>query len=306
MKDLIIIGGGPAGCSAGIYAARKKLDTLLIAKDFTGQMGLSSWVENYPGFKRVKGLDLVKSFVEHLKSFDIEINSFEKVTDIKRLEESFLVLTDEGEYESKAVIVATGGMPKRLDIENEEKFTGNGISYCVTCDANVVEGKDVAVVGGGNAGTEAALELTRFARKVYLLEALEELTADQILVDEVNDADSIEIITSASIQSFEGDENLKRIKCVDLRSKKEKSISVEGCFIEIGSIPNTEFLKGLVDLNELGEIVVNPRTFQTSAKGVYAAGDVTDFSDKQVVIATGQGAVAALSVFRYIQSKNES
>jgi thioredoxin-disulfide reductase len=287
MRDLIIIGGGPAGCSAGIYAARKKLDTLLIAKDFTGQVSISSWVENYPGFKRVTGIELSKAFVEHLKSFDIDINSFEKVVDIKRQENSFLVVTDEGEYESKAVIVATGGMPKKLDIENEEKFMGRGISYCVTCDSNVCRGKDVAVVGGGNSGVEAALELTRFAKKVYLLEALDELTADQILIDEVMNMDSVEVITSASIQGFEGDENLKSVEYIDLKNNKERSLSVDGCFIEIGSIPNTEFLNGVVDLNELGEVVVNPRTFETSVEGIYAAGDVVD-----------------LSVFRYIQKKS--
>jgi alkyl hydroperoxide reductase subunit F len=302
MKDLIIIGGGPAGITAGIYAARKKLDTLLIAKDFTGQVGLSSWIENYPGFKRARGMDLVKSFVEHLRSFDIEINSFESVVDIKKQENSFLVITDEGKYESKAIILATGGHPKKLNVENEDKFIGKGISYCVTCDANEYEGKEVAVVGGGNAGAEAALELTNFANKVYLLEVLDSLTADQILVDRIMDTDSIEIITSASIKSFEGSGKLERIKYIDSKEDKEKEISLDGCFIEIGSIPNSKFVEGLVELNRLGEVIVNPSTFETSIGGIFAAGDVVDFRDKQVVIATGQGAIATLSAFRYINN----
>jgi alkyl hydroperoxide reductase subunit F len=300
MRDLIIIGGGPAGCSAGIYAGRKKLDTLLIAKDFTGQIALSSWVENYPGVKRTKGIDLAKSFVEHVKVQDIDIKSHESVLNIKKQEDSFLVITDESEYQTKALIIASGATPKRLTVKNEEKYIGKGISYCVTCDANAFEGKDVAVVGGGNAGLEAALELTRFAKNVFLLEILDELTADGVLIDEVKSNENIEIITSASIQGFEGDGDLEEITYINLKDGKDKKLFVNGCFVEIGTIPNTEFLKGVVDLNELGEVIINPRNLSTSVKGIYAAGDVTDFRDKQVVIAAGQGAVVALEVFRNI------
>ena len=302
MKDLIILGGGPAGCTACIYASRKKLDTLLISKDFTGQVGWSSWVENYPGFKKVRGVELAKSFVEHLKSFDIDINSFEKALSIEKKGKNFVVTTDEGEYESKAVIIATGAIPKKLNVENEEKYMSKGVSYCVTCDAMTFEGKTVAVVGGGNAGVEAALELTRFAKKVYLLEALDELTADKILVDEVNDTDSIEFITDIEIKSFQGGEELEKIIYTVGDSSNEKSISTDGCFIEIGTIPNTEFLDDFVELNRNGEIVVNPKTFETSVKGVFAAGDVVDFPDRQIVISTGQGAIAALTASRYLQS----
>jgi NADH-dependent peroxiredoxin subunit F len=302
MRDLIILGGGPAGCTAGIYSARKKLDTLLISKDFIGQVGWSSWVENYPGFKKVKGVELAKSFVEHLKSFDIDINSFEKALSIKKKGDNFLVSTDEAEYESRAVIIATGAMPKKLNVENEEKFRGKGISYCVTCDGAVFEDREVVVVGGGNAGLDAALELTRFAKHVYLLEALDELTADQVLVDEITNIKNIEVITSASVQKFEGDDVLEGVKYTDLKQKKEKVLKVEGCFIEIGTKPNTEFLRGFVELSELDEVVVNPKTFETSVEGVFAAGDVVDFPDRQIVIAAGQGSIAAISAFRYLTS----
>jgi len=300
MRDLIIIGGGPAGCTAGIYAARKKLDTLLISKDFTGQVGLSTWVENYPGFRGITGLDLAKNFHNHLKSFDIDINFFEKVIEIKKGKNFFHIKTDEGEHKSRAVIITTGATPKRLEVENEEKFIGNGISYCVTCDETSFEDKRVVVVGGGNAGAEAALELTRFAKNVYLFEILEGLTADGILIDQLKKNSKVEIMTSVSIKSFEGKEDLEKIIYLDKRDNKEKELCVDGCFVEIGGIPNTDFLEGVVELNKKGEIVVDPKTFETSVEGIYAAGDVVDFKDKQVVIATGQGAIAALCAFRYI------
>jgi alkyl hydroperoxide reductase subunit F len=299
MRDLIIIGGGPAGCTAGIYSARKKLDTLLIAKDFTGQIGHSAWVENYPGFERVKGLDLAKSFKSHLESFDIEINEFEEVKEIREYEGSFTVITDEGEYNARSIIICSGAKTKKLGLPNEEKFLGKGISYCVTCDESSFEGKDVAVVGGGNAGVEAAIELTRFAKKVHLLECEEKLSADEVLVERLKQEGG-NIITACEITEFKGEEELEEV--IYMQEGKEESLEVDGCFIEIGSKPNTDFVKGFVDLNDKGEIIVDAKTFETSVKGIFAAGDVVDFKDKQVVIATGQGATAALSAYRYLKS----
>jgi alkyl hydroperoxide reductase subunit F len=299
MRDLIIIGGGPAGCTAGIYSARKKLDTLLIAKDFTGQIGHSAWVENYPGFERVKGLDLAKSFKSHLESFDIKVNEFEEVKEIREYEGSFTVITDEGEYNAKSIIICSGAKTKKLGLPNEEKFLGKGISYCVTCDESSFEGKDVAVVGGGNAGVEAAIELARFAKKVYLLECEEKLSADEVLIERLK-KEGGNIITACDIKEFKGKEELEGV--IYMKEGEEKSLEVDGCFIEIGSKPNSDFVKGFVDLNDKGEIIVDPKTFETSVKGIFAAGDVVDFKDKQVVIATGQGATAALSAYRYLKS----
>jgi alkyl hydroperoxide reductase subunit F len=298
MRDLIIIGGGPAGCTAGIYSARKKLDTLLIAKDFTGQIGHSAWVENYPGFERVKGLDLAKSFKSHLESFDIKVNEFEEVKEIREYEGSFTVITDEGEYNAKSIIICSGAKTKKLGLPNEEKFLGKGISYCVTCDESSFEGKDVAVVGGGNAGVEAAIELARFAKKVYLLECEEKLSADEVLIERLK-KEGGNIITACDIKEFKGKEELEGV--IYMKEGEEKSLEVDGCFIEIGSKPNSDFVKGFVDLNDKGEIIVDPKTFETSVKGIFAAGDVVDFKEKQVVIATGQGATAALAAYRYLK-----
>jgi NADH-dependent peroxiredoxin subunit F len=302
MRDLIILGGGPAGCTAGIYAARKKLDTLLIAKDFTGQVGWSSWVENYPGFKKISGLNLAKEFLDHLKDFDIDIKSFQEATDIKKKANGFSITTDEGEYESKAIIIATGAIPKELGVPNEDKFLGKGISYCVTCDAMSFEGERVAVIGGGNAGVEAAIELARFAKKVYLIEILEAITADELLIEEVYANKKIEVLTSVHVEGFEGTDELEEIMYLKKDTGKKENISVDGCFVEIGTLPNTKFVKDFVKLNEKEEIIVDPKTFQTSVKGVFAAGDVVDFKEKQIVIATGQGALASLNASRYLHS----
>jgi len=298
MRDLIIIGGGPAGCTAGIYSARKKLDTLLIAKDFTGQIGHSTWVENYPGFERVKGLDLAKSFKSHLESFDIEIKEFEDVVEVVKKKDFFTVITDEGEYDARSIIICSGAKTKKLGVPNEEKFLGKGISYCVTCDESSFEGKVVAVVGGGNAGVEAGIELTRFAKEVYLLECEDKLSADEVLVERLQ-KEGGHIITACEITEFKGEEELEGV--VYIKDGKEEVLDVDGCFIEIGHKPNTDFVKGVVDLNDRGEVVVDPRTFETSVKGIFAAGDVVDFKDKQVVIATGQGATAALGAYRYLK-----
>ena len=302
MRDVIIIGGGAAGCSAGIYAARKKMNAMLIAKDFIGQTGVSTCVENYVGFEKISGIHLAQKFKEHLKCFHLDVQSFEEVLIINKIEKGFEIKTDEGIYQTRSIIIATGSIPKKLHAKNEENFLGKGISYCVTCDETSFEGKDVAVIGAGNAGLEAAIELTRFAKKVYVLEWLERSKADAVLLDEVNKNPKIEMIFSAHVTSFEGDETLQKIIFEQKTIAAEQTIDVQGCFIEIGYKPYTNFCSHIVTCNSLGEIQVNPRTMETSCPGIFAAGDVTDFQDKQIIIAAGQGASAALSDFRYITS----
>lgn len=300
--DLIIIGGGPAGITAGIYASRKKLKTLLITKEFLGQVGLSSRIENYPGFLKINGKDLIKKFLDHLKQNEIEIRNYEEVIKIEQLTNGFKVKTKENEYQCLALIISTGATPKRLKIKNEDKFIGKGVSYCLTCDENAFEGKRVAVIGGGNAGCEAAIELLKFAPEIYLLEYLENLTCDEILKEEIISQSKIKIITGIEVLSFEGEKDLKKIVFKERKTGDIKELEIEGCFVEIGTKPNTELIKGLVNLNEKGEIIVNPKTMATSKKGIFAAGDVCDFCYKQIVLATAQGALSSLSSYSYIKS----
>lgn len=299
MRDLVIIGGGPAGISAGIYAARKQLDTSLLSEDFTGQLGLSSLIENYPGFKSISGLELTKIFLDHLKEYDIDIRSFEKVISIKELKDFYKIVTDEREYETKAVILCTGANPKRLGLKNEKKYLGRGISYCVTCDGIKYKDKTVVVVGGGNAGLEGALELSNYTKRVYVFEITDRLTADEVLIERVGKEKNIEVLVNVEVKSFEGEDRLKEIIYTD--TKGERELLTDGCFIQIGCVPNTGFLNGFVKLNSRGEIVVDPKTFQTSKVGVYAAGDVVDFNEKQISLSVGQGALASLSAFRYVR-----
>lgn len=302
LYDLIIIGGGPAGITAGIYASRKKLKTLLITKEFLGQVGLSWRIENYPGFEKINGKDLLKAFVNHLSKNEIEIKNYEEVTNIENRGQNFKIKTQENEYEALALIIATGATPKKLAIKNEEKFLGKGISYCLTCDEKSFEGKKVAVIGGGNAGAEASIELLKFASEIYLLEYLENLTCDEILKEEINSHSEIKTITGVEVLSFEGSKELEKIIYKERKTQEIKELPIEGCFIEIGTKANSELVKGLVELNEKGEIIVNPKTMETSQKGIFACGDVCDFCYKQIVLAVGQGALAALSAYSYIKS----
>lgn len=303
MKDLIIIGGGAAGITAGIYAARKYIDALLITSDFTGQIGKSTWIENYPGMKKISGLDLVKNFKEHLDMFEIEKKAFENIEQIEKIEKGFRVVTDEETYEARSIIIATGNIPKKLDIPNEEKFLGKGISYCVTCDEAGYKDKIVAVIGGGNAGFEAGIELSRFCKKVFLIECMDNLAADKILQKETEANNNIEIIISADIKSFAGNDVLEKIIYFDKIKKEDKEIYIDGCFIEIGTQPNTDFAKGFLNLNEKGEIIVNPINFETSVPGCFAAGDVNNLPGKQIIIACGQGASALISAYKFLNNK---
>ena len=302
LYDLIIIGGGPAGITASIYASRKKLKTLLITKDFAGQVELSWNIENYPGFPQITGHNLMENLKKHLQEYEIEIKKFEEVKKIIKEENKLKVITNENEYTSLSLIIATGAFLKKLNIKNEEKFIGHGISYCLTCDERSFEGKTVAVIGGGNAGAEAALELKTFCPKIYILEYLDQLNCDEILKEKVLSSSSIEVVTGAEILSFEGNEELEKIMFKNRKTKEEKEILINGCFVEIGTKPNTEFLEGLVDLNERKEIIVDPKTMVTSVKGIFAAGDICNFNHKQIIMACGQGALAALSAYKYLKT----
>lgn len=301
MYDLIIIGGGPAGITAGIYAVRKKLETLLITLDFIGQVGKSFLIENYPGFKEIKGSELAGKLREHIKGFDIELKEGEKVSKIEKKKDIFVVKTSQKEYKSRTVIVATGRDPRPLEVQGEKKFLGKGVSYCVTCDGPLFSGKTVAVIGGGNSGFEAALELGGYCKRVYILERGSTIVADEVLQEKVTKSKNVEVLLNTDTKEIKGEEFVKSLIYQNLKEKKKKEIKVEGVFVQVGYIPATGYVKNLVDFNDQDEIKIDPHTNRTRTQGLFAAGDVTDIKIKQIITAAGEGAKAALSAYKYLQ-----
>lgn len=300
--DLIIIGGGPAGITAGIYAARKKINTLLIAKEFGGQMNKAHEVENYPGITSAIGIDLTKKFVEHLKKFDIEFKEGKNVRETKKTNAEFEVILEDGEkFESKTIIIASGKNPRPLKVSGEEKFLGKGVTYCSVCDTPLFKGKDVAVIGGGNAGLDAAMDLTKYANKIYVLEFGEKFLGDESTQEKLEASGKVEMITNAAIKEIRGDKFVKSLIYEDRKTGKTRELKVEGVFVEIGYVPSSGFIKDLVKFNKAGEIIINQKDNSTKTPGVFAAGDVTDVVYKQIIIAAAEGAKAALSAYNYLQ-----
>jgi len=302
MYELIIIGGGPAGMTASVYAARKKINTLLISGDIGGQ-GLTTWlVENYMGYQFIEGRELMQKFEEQVKQFptDVKVEVGKRAERLSRVDGGFEVRTDRGEtYQAKAAILATGKRPRQLNVPGEKELLGRGVTYCAICDGPLFADVKVAVIGGGNSALEAADDMVKIADHVYLV-SLTPLTGDQILIDKVKAANNLTIFLEHEVLEIKGDSRVKGIKIRDLKSKQERELEVGGIFIEIGLIPNSELVKELVTLNRLGEIEVNCGN-ETGVPGFFAAGDVTSVPDKQIVIAAGEGAKAALQAHRYLQ-----
>lgn len=302
MKDLIIIGGGPAGMTAGIYAARQKLNTLLITKEFGGQMTKKAVpIENWPGEKQISGFDLIQKFKSHLEKFGIDIEK-DVVVKIEKKNEIFEISTEKGKnFESRAVIIASGNDPRPLKVPGEKDFIGKGVSYCPTCDAPIFKNKIVAVVGGGNSGFETAIMLSKWAKKVYILEYGEEVKADTENQELAKKTGKIKVITNAAMKEIKGEKFINLIIYQDSKTKEEKKLEVEGVFVEIGSQPSSSFARNLVQCNERGEIGINPETFETKTPGLFAAGDVKEGKYKQIIIASGEGAKAALFANEYLK-----
>jgi alkyl hydroperoxide reductase subunit F len=296
MYDLIIVGAGPAGITASVYASRKRLNFLAVTNDIGGQAAYSGDVENYTGYQFITGPDLVSKFEEHLKQYNIQLKEGEEAADIKKTDDMISVRTNKGEYQAKAVIVASGKKSKELAVPGEREFKGRGVTYCATCDGPLFVGKDVAVIGGGNSALDAALQLVKIARYVYLINITPSLSGDAIMKDKVRQNKSVKILNGTQIVSILGDKMVSAIKIK--KENKEEQLSVQGVFVEIGLIPNSSFVRG-VEKNKLGEIKVNCYN-ETNVPGIFAAGDVTDVPEKQIIIAAGEGAKACLSAFRYL------
>ena len=302
MKDLIIIGGGPAGMTAGIYAARQKLNTLLITKEFGGQMTKKAVpIENWPGEKQISGFDLIQKFKSHLEKFGVDIEK-DGVVKIEKKNEVFNVSTEKGKnFESKAVIIASGNDPRPLKVLGEKEFIGKGVSYCSTCDAPVFKDKIVAVIGGGNSGFETAIMVSKWAKKIYILEFGIEVKAEVENQEMAKKTGKVEVITNAAMKEIKGEKFVNAIIYQDLKTKEEKKLEVGGVFVEIGLQPCSSFARELVECNERGEIGINPETFETKTPGLFAAGDVKTGKYKQIVIASGEGAKAALFANEYLK-----
>jgi len=302
--DLIIIGAGPAGITAGIYAARQKLKTLVIAKDIGGQLAKKAIaIENYPGFKKISGLDLIKKFEQHLRVQEIDIVINEAVK-MGKSEDIFSIIgKGKKEFQSKAVILASGADPRPLEVPGEKEFLGKGVSYCAVCDGALFSGKKVAVIGGGNSGFETAIFLKNTVKKIYILEYGEQVKADKENQQVALENGKVEVITSAAVKEIKGEKFVTSIIYKDRKKNEEKNLAVEGVFIEIGLCPATSFVKDWVDFNEKDEIVVAPETLATKTPGLFAAGDVNIGQFKQIVTACGEGAKAALAAYSFLKKQ---
>lgn len=303
MYDIIIIGGGPAGMTAGIYCARQKLNLLLLTKEFGGQMAKKTVeIENYPGLPKISGLELIKKFKEHLKISGVKTEIC-RVVKIEKNKDIFFVYGAGGEkFQAKTVIIASGAEPKMINVPGEKEFIGRGVSYCPMCDGPIFREKKVAVIGGGDAGFETAIWISKFAKEVVILEFDKKANANKGNQDTAKKTGKIKVITEAKIKEIKGDNFTNALVYDDLKENKEKILKIDGVFIEVGYYPEASFAEKLVDLNEKGEIKADPDTGETKTKGLYAAGDVDKGKCKQIVVACGEGAIAANAIYKYLQN----
>jgi len=297
--DLIIVGAGPAGITASVYAARKKLNFLVISLDIGGQAALSGDIENYTGYQFITGPELSSKFEEHMRKYDTALKENEEVLELKKTGEVISVITNKAEYHSRSVIIASGKKSKELAVAGEKEFKNRGLTYCATCDGPLFADKVVAVIGGGNSALDAALQLTKIAKQVYIVNNIDKLGGDAIMRQKLEAAANVVILNNSKVLSVLGDKFVSAIKIKS--SDEEKELAVQGVFVEIGLVPNVAFAK-IVETNEKNEIKINLRN-ETNIPGIFAAGDVTDVPEKQIIIAAGEGSKAALSAFHYLSRK---
>jgi len=294
--DLIIIGAGPAGITASVYSARKKLNFLVISLDIGGQAAWSGDIENYTGYQFITGPELAQKFQEHMLKYDTVLKENEEVLGLKKSGKLFLVKTNKADYQSRSVIIASGKKSKELGVPGEKEFKNRGLTYCATCDGPLFSAKTVAVVGGGNSALDAALQLAKIARQVNIINKASSLGGDVIMRHKVEEVGNVVVFNDYQVISVAGDKFVNGIKIKNNTGVRD--LAVQGVFVEIGLVPNSAFA-GDVEKNSSGEIKVNLRN-ETNIPGAFAAGDVTDVPEKQIIIAAGEGSKAALSAFRYL------
>jgi alkyl hydroperoxide reductase subunit F len=300
MYELIIVGGGPAGMTAAVYAARKQLNTLLISSDIGGQVMWTNSVENYMGYQFIEGDDLIARFQKQVDQFPIDQKIGQKVTQIRKIDGGLEVVSEKGDaYQGKAVILASGKRPRRLNVAGEMELTGRGVTYCSICDGPEYAGQRVAVIGGGNSALEAVLDVVKVAEHVDMI-SVTPLTGDPIMIDKLSDAHNLTIYTEQQTEKILGENTVSGIVIKDLKTGASKQLDVTGIFIEVGLVPNSDMAKDLLKLNQVGEVPININC-ETEVPGFFAAGDVTTAPEKQIIIAAGEGAKAALQAHRYLR-----
>lgn len=300
LLDLVIIGAGPAGMTAAIYAKRKGLAVQVVADSVGGQVAKTGNVENYPGYESIPGPQLAALFKKQVEDLKVDVH-LSRVSKLEPDGPDFKVIATDGQaFASKAVIIASGSRWKDLNVPGEKDFLNKGVSFCATCDGPLFSGMAVAVVGGGNAAGEAVLDLLKLATKIYLV-VRSTLKADKVIVDRIKESGKVVILTGYAVEKVNGTDF---VESLDIFSQNgdHMTLDVGGVFVEVGFVPNVAFAQGLVELNKAGEIVIDDFC-KTSVPGVFAAGDVTDVPQKQIVVAAGEGAKAAMSAYTYITTR---
>jgi thioredoxin reductase (NADPH) len=300
--DVVIIGAGPAGLAAGLYTGRGRLNTIILEKAIPGgQILLTDWVENYPGFPEgIAPFEMIENFRKQAEKFGAAIET-DEVKSLRREDDLWVIVGQNKEYAARAVIIASGAAYRKLGIPNEVRLTGKGVSYCATCDGAFFRDAVVAVVGGGDNALTEAVFLTKFCRKLYVIHRRDRFRAIKILQERVFANPKIEVLWNCVLESAEGENHLERVMVRNVKENKTYPLPLDGLFVSIGLDPHTEFIKGIVGLNEWGEVKVDSR-MATDQPGIYAAGDVADACPKQVATAVGAGVSAALSVNEFLES----
>ncbi len=303
LYDIAILGGGPAGLSAAVYTARKRLDCLMVSPDIGGQVLWTGEVENYIGFQYIQGRELIALFKKQVEKFPIAQAIGAPVTRLGETGGAFTVETvGGGSFRARAVIVATGKRYRRLEVPGEAGLIGKGVSFCATCDAPLFEGQTVAVIGGGNSALTAVNDLVRYARKIFVVNIAARIQADPILVEKARAFGRVEFLEEAEVAEIRGRERVEGIRVISRKTGVESDLAVTGVFVEIGLVPNTDFLDGFLALNKQGEVIVDCFC-NTSRAGIFAAGDVTTVPEKQIIVAAGEGAKAALTAYKYLLNR---
>ena len=305
MNDLIIIGGGPAGVAAAVYAARKRLKTVLISQEIGGQSVVSDGIENWVGSPTISGVNLAKSFVTHLDAVKSDIVTLalgERVASLTKAGDGFSAKTKSGkEFAAKTVLVASGAGRRKLNVPGADKFENKGVTYCASCDGPLFGGMDVAVIGGGNAGFETALQLLAYAKSVTLIHRHAEFKADPVTIEKARAYPNMHIIAHAEPTEVTGEQFVTGLKYLDKDSNETKELSVSGIFVEAGVLPNTDFADGLVELDAVKRIKADPHNQRASVDGVWAAGDCTDELYHQNNIAAGDGVKALEDIYLWVK-----